>query len=839
MRRIALVFGILVLLLCGLSAAHAEKRVALVIGNDDYTTLPDLNNARHDAEGMAAKLRKLGFDVILRLNARERDMLRALADFEGKLQSGGTGLVFFAGHGVQSGGANYLIPVDAELEVEADLEAEALPASRILTAMQRAGNPLNILVLDACRDNPLPRRHRSAARGLAVVHVPKGAKGTAILYSAGPGQTAEDGPKGGHGVFTGEFLRALDEPGLKLEEVFKRVMRRVLEKTNGRQRPWNLASVEGDFYFRSGTGGAAAPAAPGANMEALFWQSVRDSERAQDFEAYLQQFPQGTFAPLARSRLGALEEQQAAAVTPPIPAYRVEERKEPFVLVRNANIRTGPGTRHDKLTTIEAGTEVTVTGKVKGQKWYRIAFAGGTGFVYGSLIQDKVGWEKAQVAVVVPRPSTLPAKPEAKPAVGVYMTPGKVFRDCADCPEMVVVPAGSFRMGDLSGGWENSEKPIHTVTIPRPFAVGKYELTQAEWQAVMGSNPSRLKGSRAPVEQVSWDDAKEFVRRLSTKTGKTYRLPSEAEWEYVARAGSSTKYPWGDTASHEYANYGTDNCCDGLAQGRDQWKYASPVGRFAANGFGLHDLHGNMWEWVEDCQHANYHGAPTNGSAWTTGMRCGQRVLRGGSWDSGPWVARSAFRYSRSTGDRFDSNGFRVARDLSDTQVQSASTKDQQVAVVTPPNTMTKPDGGVLHGRLPAKVRTKTIFMALLIEELFRRHFNLARKNGNKQAIKYGTPDNYAREHPAMVKELAIYDLGLDGGDLTFGPQGRRIGYRRQEKNTQVILPPNHETAKDRIAIYSRATKKISDAVLRDINPLDPGGTLKMAEIVKRVEAGF
>jgi formylglycine-generating enzyme required for sulfatase activity len=244
------------------------------------------------------------------------------------------------------------------------------------------------------------------------------------------------------------------------------------------------------------------------------------------------------------------------------------------------------------------------------------------------------------------------------------MEPGRTFKDCADCPEMVVIPAGSFRMGDLDGGGDEVERPVHDVTIPRPFAVGRYEVTQAEWQAVMGNNPSQFKGPRKPVERVSWDDTKEFVRKLSEKTGKTYRLPSEAEWEYVARAGSSTKYWWGDAVSHEYANFGTEKCCNGLTRGRDQWKNTSPVGRFAANAFGVYDTVGNVWERVEDCWHADYNGAPANGDPWTRGGDCGRRVLRGGSWYYDPWSARSANRDWNDTVFPGLSNGFRVARTL-------------------------------------------------------------------------------------------------------------------------------------------------------------------------------
>jgi formylglycine-generating enzyme required for sulfatase activity len=178
--------------------------------------------------------------------------------------------------------------------------------------------------------------------------------------------------------------------------------------------------------------------------------------------------------------------------------------------------------------------------------------------------------QNARQTAIRPAPAPVPPSRPVQSAVGVYQRPGDTFLDCAECPEMVVIQAGSFRMGDVSGGGNKSEKPAHTVNIGYKFAVGKYEVTQAAYQSVMGTNPSRAKGSRMPVEQVSWREAKEFARRLSTKTGKIYRLLTESEWEYVARAGTTTKYWWGEGASHEYANYGKDDCCDGLASGRDR-----------------------------------------------------------------------------------------------------------------------------------------------------------------------------------------------------------------------------------------------------------------------------
>ena len=252
------------------------------------------------------------------------------------------------------------------------------------------------------------------------------------------------------------------------------------------------------------------------------------------------------------------------------------------------------------------------------------------------------------------------------------MRPGKVFRDCAECPEMVVVPAGSFTMGSPPDEEvrEDNEGPQHRVTIPAPFAVGKYEVTFAEWDACVtaggcGSHRPDDEGwgrSRRPVVNVSWTDSQAYVRWLSRKTGARYRLLSEAEWEYAARARTTTAFWWGNEVGRNQAN------CSECGSRWDIWK-TGPVGSFAANGFGLHDVHGNVWEWVEDCWHGDYEGAPTDGSvrktgAWMATGYCNDRVLRGGSWAAVPWRLRSAYRYVYSAWDRSGTVGFRVARTL-------------------------------------------------------------------------------------------------------------------------------------------------------------------------------
>lgn len=274
---------------------------------------------------------------------------------------------------------------------------------------------------------------------------------------------------------------------------------------------------------------------------------------------------------------------------------------------------------------------------------------------------------------------------------GAEIKPGQVFKDCTDCPEMVVIPAGSFEMGSNAA----KETPKHRVTIIRAFAMGKTEVTQAQWVSVMGNNPSYFNkcGGTCPVETVSWNEAKTFIQKLNAKTGKQYRLPSEAEWEYAARAGSSTDYPWGVLASHEYANYSFREPSNIPAkkslQERDRWDGTAPVGSFPDNAFGLFDMIGNVWEWVEDTYRANYDGAPSDGSAWQGDGK--MRVHRGGSWNS---ISKN-MRVSKHDGNEpelKDSDvGFRLASTLGDPSSQSVSHTPLINPVVMPTSNTTLP----------------------------------------------------------------------------------------------------------------------------------------------------
>jgi len=242
--------------------------------------------------------------------------------------------------------------------------------------------------------------------------------------------------------------------------------------------------------------------------------------------------------------------------------------------------------------------------------------------------------------------------PQAKKGTS-KVAAGAIIKDCAECPEMVVIPAGSFVMGSDK---DAREQPPHTVAI-RSFLMGRTEVTQNLWISIMGKNPSRFKdcGQECPVERVGWDDIQQFIARLNQKTGQTYRLPSEAEWEYAARAGTDTDWSFGNDES-KLGDYGwySDNSGDKTQKTRQK----------LPNAFGLYDMHGNVWEWTQDCYHWNYIGAPSDGSAWITSCADNRRVIRGGSFIGSARFFRSAYRYGYDLNMPNRTGGFRLARDL-------------------------------------------------------------------------------------------------------------------------------------------------------------------------------
>ncbi len=310
-----------------------------------------------------------------------------------------------------------------------------------------------------------------------------------------------------------------------------------------------------------------------------------------------------------------------------------------YKTVSAAELRAEPRSTARTIATLDPLQNLTVVAKVEDREWLKVELKSDTlgekkGYVLENLLQLVV------------------ARPEEK----LYKK-GEEFRDCPVCPLMVVIPPDSFVMG--SDAIRNT-RPTRTVIIGRMFAIGKYEVTFKEWNVCAAEGGCRARppdggwgGGNRPVINVSWDDAQEYVRWLTNKTDARYHLPSEAQWEYVARAGSTTQYAWGDNIGSNQAN-----CSDCGSE----WggKRTAPVGSFKPNAFGVHDMHGNIWEWTEDCWHRNYRKAPTDGSAWTTGA-CRQTVLRGGSFREASKFA-SSFQRAKYHSAARNNFGFRLAR---------------------------------------------------------------------------------------------------------------------------------------------------------------------------------
>lgn len=571
--------------------AASSQRLALVIGNGAYKDSP-LKNPVNDAQDMAKVLEESGFSVILKTDADKRTMDEAIQDFGKKLISGGgVGLFFYAGHGIQVAGANYLIPVAAVIESEADVRYNGVDAGHVLGKMEDAGNEVNIVILDACRDNPFGRSFRSGSRGLAKMDSPKG---SLIAYATAPGSLAADGGEGKNGVFTKHLIRYLREPGLKVTDALDQVRVAVVKETDNKQVPWTASSLMGNFYFKP----EPATDAPGpppetstetpakstsrqaaADREALFWESVKESPDAAAYELYLKKYPAGEFAELAQLKI------------------------EQF---RGKN-GSGAG----------AKTEAAGTNKP------------------GPLSTSNPASGARQTEMAQP----------ATPAASVPA--GNTATDFVAGIEFVAVPGGCFQMGDNFGDGLPLEKPLHVVCVD-DFAMGKFEVTQAQWQTIMGTNPATFKGEQNPVESVSWNDIQAFMVKLNQQSGKTYRLPTEAEWEFSCRSGGKPeKYCGGDKL-------------DALAWEKDNSKKKThPVGQKQANGLGLYDMSGNVWEWCADWHEENYYTAsprqnprgPVSGTS---------RVFRGGAWDVGPWVARSTSRNGIAPDVRKSNLGFRL-----------------------------------------------------------------------------------------------------------------------------------------------------------------------------------
>jgi formylglycine-generating enzyme required for sulfatase activity len=346
-------------------------------------------------------------------------------------------------------------------------------------------------------------------------------------------------------------------------------------------------------------------------FELAFWNSIKDSKQVSDYEAYLHAYPKGRFAALARARIQQLkaappqsQPQSQPQMQPPAaqPAKPADSKPPPD----QTQAKPPPKTQPDKARTM---------------------------------------------------PAAVAGAQEAAPAPGTAGAMAAV-KDCDACPLMVALSPAPFTMG--SNGSDPSERPAHKVALHTPFAIGKLEVTVGQWAqcvkaSVCPSVPSAANaGDKQPMRDVSWDEAQLYLKWLSTVSGKPYRLPTEAEWEYAARGGTTSRYWWGEQMK------GGNSSCQGCGE---PWKADAPppAGSFVANPYGLLDMNGSVWEWVQDCWHSSYKGAPADGSAWADGA-CQSRVIRGGSWreDSSYMLSTTRFKYDASV--RQSQNGFRVAR---------------------------------------------------------------------------------------------------------------------------------------------------------------------------------
>jgi formylglycine-generating enzyme required for sulfatase activity len=625
------------LLLLVPSISHAEKRIALLIGNKDYKSgVGALTNPLNDIRIVGDALKAVGFEVMKPVqNGRHDEMLTVIYEFASKLKAAGpnaVGFLYYSGHGIASAGENYLIPTDVDEPSTLQLNVHGVKHSQILSILRsEAPNAAHYLVLDACR-NTL----QGARGGKGFVPIDH-QSGVLLAFAAEPGKTASDTGQGS-GPYAAALAAELVRPGQNDLLMFHKVRVAVMAKTGGDQVPWTEDGIQraerimfgGEANTAPVTTPSPPPTQPQTSEAERVWPLVRDTTNPAILEDFINRYGDTIFATLARARIEELKQQQAAMAAPqkaPTPAP--PRSSQPAAAI----MPTSPPITPPTITS----PKVPEVGQCDG-------------------VKAQVGNESR------------------------CLRQKDSFKDCPVCPEMIVIPPGEITMGSNDG--ESYEQPVHRVTIARPFAVGKFTVTFAEWDACVTDGGCKYSPDdhgwgreKRPVIYVSWDDAtQEYLPWLTRRTGKTYRLLSEAEWEYAARAGSSRKYSWGDQIGRNRAH------CIGCGSQRSPSPRGrvsdndnncvsptlcstAPVGSFEANAFGLYDMHGNVWQWVQDNWHPNYQGAPTDGTVWSGGDSS-FRVFRGGSFIGTPLFLRSANRVGNQPNGRDYTFGFRVARTL-------------------------------------------------------------------------------------------------------------------------------------------------------------------------------
>ena len=783
----------LVIALFAVMPAHAARQ-ALVIGNDNYTSVSKLQKAGNDATAMARELKAAGFTVQLHRDLNYRSMVRTVETFTAGIKGGDEVVVFFAGHGVQIKNGAYLLPTDIEATTESEVEKTSYELNALTEKLSDAKAAFSLVMVDACRDNPLKAKGRSVGntRGLSAIEPPKGQM---VVYSASKGQQAldrlSDKDANPNSVFTREFISRMKRPGVRIEDLVREVQDAV-EMLAGtvqhEQRPALYNEARGNFYFFGPTTVQTMPVKPealtsDAQVELQGWAAAQAGNTAAGYTAYLDEYPKGRFASAARIARASLQakvtEEKAAtdkaemsasakasadkASADKLAADKVAADKAVSDKATADRI-VGEKTAAEKLATEKAAADKAASEKAAADRVAsdkavadrakvdqlaadklvsdmatanRIAAekavadmaatkaaadiaekAAAAKVAADKIVADRVLAEKAaeEKAAAVKAASDKAKANTDKLALDkvvsdkpVAPAAGQTIKDCADCPEMVVIPAGSFRMGSPDSERERHpdgrEGPVHEVQIGYSFALGKHELTLGEFSRFAAAsgykteaelsrgcigwsingfaydarknwrNPGFAQTDSHPVVCISWNDAQAYLTWLNGRVpGNGFRLPSEAEWEYAARAGQgAVRYPWGDDFNYSQicdfanvmdatskaqvlgVNWAAASCSDGHA-------YTAPAGSFKANAFGLYDMHGNAWEWVQDVGHVNYQGAPGDGSAWVNGGDQAQRVRRGSAWNGGPSYLRSSSRNLSAPDYRSVVTGMRIAR---------------------------------------------------------------------------------------------------------------------------------------------------------------------------------
>jgi len=595
-------------------ASWAEKRVALVIGNNAYQQVTPLAKAVNDAQTIGKELQELGFEVLLRTDVDRRGLLKARREFVDRLSGGDVAVLFYAGHGVQLQGTNYLLPVDIKADREQDVIDEAIDLASLLQQMADRRAKFSLAIIDACRNNPFKGQGRGigATRGLTSLSAPNGLM---VIYSAGANEEAMDAlgdeDHNPNSLFTRELIKVVRQPGLRVDEAVKKArseVKRMAASVGHQQNPAIYDQTDGDFYFRLPletptepnprlvalpTGGSEERLK--AELELEYWKSIRDSRNADRFREYLHKYPGGEFVGIAKDKLAELES-GTASLKPPLPTPA--SSPQPVAAVNSRSSTPEP-----EMLSIKGGS-----------------------FIMGSPKEEagRKGDENQQ-------PVTLKDF-----RIGKYeVTVGQFRRFVEATGYKTQAETGDGCYGWTGRDWEK-RKDFHWRNLGFP---------QADDQ---------------PVACVSWNDAMAYSQWLSKQTGKQYRLPTEAEWEYAARGGSGTTYWWGGSASHDRANYGKDECCGPVVMDKDRWEFTATVGSFAPNPWGLHDTAGNVWEWTCSAYTENYDGRERQCAGRNEAGA--QRVLRGGSWvNSSAWI-RSASRNWGPPGHRYANQGFRLAQ---------------------------------------------------------------------------------------------------------------------------------------------------------------------------------